>query len=333
MILRVLKGTRPGVILLTVIIILAVWVSAFIKLPPGSLYQHGSDYMPLYRLLVFLTGSNPLIGTSFSFLLVCILAFLLVNFNTNVYFINERTLLPAAIYALLTGIFPQNQCLNPVIPASVFLMAAIIKIMEGYHKPGIAYNFFDAGILISTGSLFYVNLIWFGLLVLVGIILLRTGNLTEFLISLLGLITPYLITFGIYYSLGENLQSLLLLIKNNLLGRSEGFIFTRIYTVVLLITGLIALVSIIYLYLEIDKKKIKSRKTFHLLAFALLISLGTYFLIPSVSVEMVWLLSIPVSYFMTHYFLFTRGRTVPDVFFSIFLLAVMLVQVLHIINV
>ena len=89
--------------------------------------------------------------------------------------------------------------MNPVIPASIFLMMAIMRIMDGYHKTGTAYNYFDAGLLISTGSLFYANLIWFGLLVIIGIALLRTGNLKEIVISIFGLLTPYLITFGLYY--------------------------------------------------------------------------------------------------------------------------------------
>ena len=65
-------------------------------------------------------------------------------------------------------------------------MLAIMRIMDGYHISGTAYNYFDAGLLISIGSLFYANLIWFGLLVIIGIALLRTGNLKEILISVLG---------------------------------------------------------------------------------------------------------------------------------------------------
>ena len=75
--------------------------------------------------------------------------------------------------------------------------------MEAYRIQGIAYNFFDAGILIGIGSLFYANLIWFGLLVIIGIALLRTGNIKEIAISFIGLLTPYIMTFGIYYVLGK----------------------------------------------------------------------------------------------------------------------------------
>ncbi len=101
------------------------------------------------------------------------------------------------MYILFSGFFPSLQTLNPVIPAAVFLMLAIRRIMDGYRKQGTAYNFFDAGILISTGSLFYGDLIWFGLLVIIGIVILRSVNLLELLTALLGLLTPYLIAFRI----------------------------------------------------------------------------------------------------------------------------------------
>ncbi len=101
--------------------------------------------------------------------MVSLMAFLLVNFNTTVFFIHERTFLPALIYILFGGFFPDHQLLNPVLPASIFLMLAVMRIMESYHITGTAYSYFDAGILISTGSLFYANLIWFGLIVIIGI--------------------------------------------------------------------------------------------------------------------------------------------------------------------
>jgi len=59
--------------------------------------------------------------------------------------------------------------------------------MDGYAQTGTAYNYFDAGILSVPEVCFMRNLIWFGLLVIIGIALLRTGNAKEIVISVLGL--------------------------------------------------------------------------------------------------------------------------------------------------
>jgi hypothetical protein len=329
MLLRLFKGTGPGVMFFIIITLVAVWISAFLNAQTDSLSPYETNPMPLYILMKIVIGSNHFLGVLFSFSMVSLIAFLLVNFNTNVFFINERTFLPALIYILISGLFPKCQLLNPALPASIFLILAVIRIVDSYRKPGTAYNFFDAGILISTGSLFYANLIWFGLLLIIGIAILRTGNFREIAISVIGLITPYLIAFGIYYVTGLDLAALLSLIEDNLFGRSGDFIFSRLTIVVLIYTGLIILLSIVYLFMGLNSKKIKSRKTFSLLNWVFLISMAVYIVLPSVSVEIVWLTGIPVSYFLTHYFVFVKKKIVPEIFFSVLFALILLIQIFN----
>jgi hypothetical protein len=255
------------------------------------------------------------------------MAFLMVNLNTTVFFINERTFLPALIYILLSGLFPQYQLLNPAIFGAVFLMLAIRRIMESYRVQGIAYNFFDAGILIGLGSLFYANLIWFGLLVIIGIALLRTEGSKEIAISVIGLLTPFVLTFGIYYVSGKNVKDLLSLLEYNLFGKPADYVFTRLTIGAILFAGLSTLVCIVYLVMLMNTKKIKSRKTFSLLLWVFLISVGVYFLVPSVSVEIVWIMGIPISYFWTHYFVFVKKKLVTELIFSLFFVLILLIQI------
>jgi hypothetical protein len=284
--------------------------------------------MPLYALLQHITGgSYP--GLILSLLMVSAIALLLVSFNTSLFFINERTFLPALIFILFSGLFPDCQYMNPVIPASLFLMLSVRRIMDGYRKPGIAYNFFDAALLIATGSLFYANLIWFWLLVLIGIALLRTGNIKEIGLSVVGLITPYLITTGIYYVMGKNPLSLLVLIGDNLFGAADSCEFDRLTVVVLIFVGLLVLVSMLYLVMNLRTKKIRSRQTFSLLLWIFIITLAIYIFIPSVSIELVYLAGLPVSYFLTHYFLFVRKRIVPELLFTFYFILILLIQVFY----
>ncbi len=159
-------------------------------MPSAAVYDDQPDASLRYSEISY--GNTPVAGVIFSFVILFLILFLLVNFNTSQFFINERTFLPATLYILFSALFPQCQVLNPVLPAVVFLMLAIRRIMDSYRKPDIAYNFFDAGILISIGSLFYANMIWFGLLVIVGIAIIRTGNIKEIGIAILGLVTPYI---------------------------------------------------------------------------------------------------------------------------------------------
>lgn len=326
MLLRLFRGTTPGVIFLITITFIAVWLGAIIHPAEVHSSQFNSDPMPLYGLLYSIVGNSNFLGVALSIVIVVAISVLLVNFNTSSFFINERTYLPALFYILAGAIFPECQTLNPALPAALFLMLALIRIMDGYRKPGVANNFFDAGILVSTGSLFYANLIWFGLLVIIGIMLIRTVNLSEILITIMGLLAPYLITFGIYYVIGKDIRGLVTVIAENFFLRSEGYFYSMITIIALIVATLVLIVSISHLVSLLNTKKIKSRKTFSLLIWAFLLAVTINFIMPTVSVQIVWITAIPVSYFLTHFFLFTKKKLMSEIILSLLFLMVLIIQ-------
>lgn len=327
MLLRQFKGNATGTILLIIVTLLLVWASAFIKLQSHFSLYFDLDPMPLYGMLSSLVGTHPLPGIFFTLALVSLMAFSMVNLNTTLFFINQRTLLPAVIYILLSGLFPQYQLMNPAIFSAMFLMLAIRRIMDSYRVPGIAYNFFDAGIFIGIGSLFYADLIWFGLLVIIGMLLLRTGNIKEIFIAVIGIATPFILTFGIYYVLGRDVENLWSIIGYNLFGRPDSYVFTPLTIVAISIIGLITLVSMVHLLMLMNTKKIKSRKTFFLFLWLFLISVVVYIVLPTVSVEIIWIIGIPVSYFLAHYFVFIKKKLIPEIFFSVLYILILVVQI------
>ncbi len=330
MILRIFKGTDPGVILLIIITLGLLWIGAFANPQSSGPFIYETSPMPLYSLVKYFLAGNQIAGTIFTLVLLSVILFLISGFNTAVFFINERTYLPVIIYLLLTAVFPVNQKLNPVLPAAIFLILAMMRIMDAYRRQGIAYNFFDAGILISIGSLFYANMIWFGMLLFAGIVMLRTINFSEIALSLLGLITPFVVVTGLFYVLDRDLGLLLSDFTDNLFKDNSGYKFDRITVVVLIYAALILLVSLGFLSNQLNAKKIKARKTYFLLFWVFGISLLLYFLLPSVSIEMMWLTGVPSCYFMAHYFVFVKKKLFPEVLFTGLFLIVLLAQILNI---
>jgi hypothetical protein len=329
MLLRLFRGSGFAEVFFISLTALLIWAYAFYDPHLSASFCYDTDPMPLYAMLREIIGENALYGVIFSFVLVMLMSFLINNFNTSQFFINERTFLPGAIYILITGIFPDHQVLNPVLPASVFLMIAIRRIMDAYRKPGTAYNFFDASLLIGTGFLFYANMVWFALLVIIGIAILRTANVKEFIISVIGLITPPFITVGIYYAAGKNISSLPQVLNNNLFSVTGEYNFSTLVIIGLIMLGLISLVSLIYLLSVMNVKKIKSRKIFTELNWVLIITLVVYFTVPSASVELIWLAGIPVSYILAHYFIFSKKKLLPEIFFAVLFILVVFFQIWH----
>lgn len=330
MFLKQFKGTGPGVIIFIFIVSLAVWISQFLDPKLASFQQFDDNPMPFFGLLISVTGFNPLAGVIFSYMLVLLVSGLLVSLNTSVFFIGQRTFLPAIIFVLFSGLFPVQQILNPVLPAAVFLIIALRRIIEAYKIQGVAHTFFDAGLLISIGSLFYASLIWFGVLLIIGILILRPGNFKELIISFLGLITPWFITFGVYYVTGKDINTLLSMITYNLFLKESAFVFSGLDIASVAFMVFFVFICLIYLLSVINVKKIKSRKTFNLFIWTLIIPLICYFVLKSVSIEIIWLTAIPASYIMSHYLIFAKKRFFPSLFFNLFLLLIILKQVLYV---
>lgn len=324
------RGVTPDVVILIVIISIIIWTGAFLNPHSPSSDDFTTRPMPLFSLLLLVTDFNVVVSVITAYLLVLLTAFLLVNFNTSIFFIGERTFLPALIFVLFSGLFPEQQIMNPVLPAAIFLILSLRRIIESYKTQGTAYSLFDAGFLLSVGSLFYANFLWFGLLVFVGIALLRTGNLREIVISILGLATPWFLLYGFYYVLGKDLNDLNELIRYNLSGKDPGYVISRVTISVLVINAIILLISFANLISVINKKKIRSRKTFVLLIWTFLIAIGTVIFARSVSVEIFWLAAVPACYIISHYFAFAeRKRIIPKIYFLVLFLTIALVQVLH----
>jgi hypothetical protein len=329
MLVRIFKGNSPGTIILIAVMILAAWLSAFIH-PSGQMgARFDSTAMPLYGLLVQATGESLIIRSSVAFLFTAGLIFLMTYFNTRDFFINERTFLPAMFYGLTPAFIPGFQQLNPAQPAAVLLILMLIRIMDSYRKPGLANNFFDAGILLSTGSLFYANVLWFGIIVIIGIVLIRSVTVSEVLIGIIGIITPYFLLAGIYYVTGKDLMAMYNLLRENLIGKVESFHYTRLEIGSAAVYSIITLIAFVYLLSHLGGKKVKSRQTFSLLIWTFLLTVTVYVVIPSASAEVLWLTAIPASYFLTHYFVFVRKGIIPQILLAIFLLTLAVVQIIY----
>ena len=79
----------------------------------------------------------------------------------------------------------------------------------------------------------------------------------------------------------------------------------------------------------INAKKIKSRKTFVLLFWTLGIIVAEYFIFKSVSVEIFWLAAIPPTYFLSHYFVFSRKKILPEIMLSVLFILALVVQIVN----
>ncbi|MDT8401613.1 MAG: DUF6427 family protein [Bacteroidales bacterium] len=325
MLLKIYRGTGPATILLIIISLLLVWLQPLLNPVESSVYN---DYpAPLYSLVLNLLEGRVYAGIIFSMLLIVAIAIYLVNFNTRLFFINERTFLPASLYVILTGYMTGNQVLNPVLPASLLLLFSIDRLIVSYRKPGIAYSLFDASMIIGIAVLFYTNIIWFYVLIIIGMSLFRSFHIRELLISFFGLLTPIIILYAFYYLAGRDIAWLNNLIVESLFRDVPEASWSPAFIIVSSVNLLIFLVALFHMWSIFNTKKVRSRKIFSLLTWMVVLTVLIYFLAPAATVILMYVLLIPLVYILTHYLVTMRNKKIANYVFAIIFLSVLFLQV------
>ena len=322
MILRLFKSKQPATIVLIIITGMLAWFRPFFDAGIHRSFPFDSDPMPLYHLLTLILWHNHYFRVLFAFIFIVLTGFLLVRLNTRFIIINERTNLPALFYILLSSSIVGLNRLNPVIFGALFLLLAIDRVLESYKQEGLSYRYFEASLLLAIGSLFYADLIFFVFILWVALVMFRPFYWREWLFTILGVMIPYLFLFSYYYlndiSFSESLQR----ITTNILPEHTAFSFKRPYTIFLIyLFFLIAIVSE-FMIKHFPTKKIQARKTFMLFFWLFLSTIAIYLLIPSSSIELIYVLAIPVSFVLSHYFVFARSRWLPEALFIILLILI-----------
>ena len=128
------------------------------------------------------------------------------------------------------------------------------------------------------------------------------------------------------------MNSLLSAVNYNLFTKENYYSIPTITLVALIMSGLIILIAVAHLLSVINSKKIKSRKTFILLFWTFFIAVSIEVLFKSVSAEIHYLTAIPVSYFLSHYFVITKKKLLPEIMIAVLFVLVAVVQIVNLVK-
>jgi hypothetical protein len=127
------------------------------------------------------------------------IALLLLQLNHVFSIIRNQTLLPALFYLLLICITPLNPDLSGNI-AALCIIVCYFFLFQSYQQPESQANALNISMILTLGSLFWVQLLFFLPIFWYGFYRFRSFNLRVFLASLTGIAVVYLfvLTFSIY---------------------------------------------------------------------------------------------------------------------------------------
>lgn len=323
---RFFRGSGAGQTTVLIIFAAALWAEYFIS-PPVVLQSLGGEPMPLWKLVTDALSGLPLLAVIISFAMMIIVSFVMTRFNTTVFFIPRRTLFPGLFFILFYSAFPGEMVLNPVLPASLLAMTAIWRMVSSYRLNGMAFNFFDAALLISLAAMFYAGSLWLVPLTVIGALLLRKPDMREISLSVAGALLPWVILYAVWYVTGGSISNLSETIRHNLFDTMPSVYWSRTLIILLGVIALNFLPALFYLFREMPTLKIKSRKTFELLLWMLVICAAAYTFVPAVSIEMDALAAIPLAFIMANYFVFTRRVAVTELLFWLMVVMIVIMRV------
>jgi hypothetical protein len=320
--IRLFRRSGAGPVLLLILAALGLWGNILIS-PPGLADTLDRQAMPLWDLIVRALEGSPLMAVILSFVLVLTVAVVAVRFNTAIFFIPSRTILPALLFILLYSLFPGEMVLNPALPASLLILAALWRMISSYRVNGMSFKFFDAALMISSAGLFYAGSVWFILIVFIGALILRSPDARELILALFGALLPWIVLYAIWYVTGGDPAELTETILSNLFGQAPSVYWSRTLIILLIVAGLNLLPALLYLAREMPTYKIRSRKTYEIFIWLLVISATIYISVPAVSAELMAIAALPLSFIMANYMAFTRRVVTTEILFWI--MAIMIV--------
>jgi len=325
MLLKALKSNQPYHFLLIPIIATALWIRSFMN-PVSYTFYPGEDMMLLYQPIKSVLINNPLASHILALIFTILIAFLILKLNVQYAFIRSKTFLPSSLFILITGGISDIHAMHPVYPAALFLVLAIDRIFSSFDKEVIHSNAFDAGVFLSIGSLFYLNLAFFFPILWIGFIIVRPNvNWREYILTTLGFSLPWLATLA-YFQITGRTDELLHTLETNVTSHQ---IFLREGLPIQIYIGYLVLLTLlgsIFLLSQYDGKKISSRKYFKVFFWIFLISCILIITVPAVSQEIMIVLAIPLTYLISNYLVFMKRQTWGEVFLYLLTAGVIYMQ-------
>jgi hypothetical protein len=301
MLYKILTGDRFLTATIIFLLALGIWMPAFLS-PEIVMDGTGAANMPLYGLIGPMLEGNVLVSKLLAFAMLLFEAVMLVRINARYILVQQKTFLPALFFIIIASHSPALLQWNPVLPAAIFVMMTLSVIFNSYRDEPNSYRYFEAGMLLGLGSLFYAPLIYLLVFIWIAGLVQRPFYWREYVFPLLGLMVPFAVVFATLFILNKSIPEFLLALKSN-------FIFTLgfpryhwvYYAFAVYLAVLIAIASV-YLLKVFQFRKIYIRDYFMVLFWLFIIASLIFLFFTGFNLGLSYLIAISMSYLLTNYF-------------------------------
>ena len=317
MIISFFKAQQPLVFILLPLALLVIWIFS------GFQYFTvvADNGMPLYSLFMSLTNNWPAWLLVFlGYLLVCSQC-LHLNAILNKYeVLYKASYLPALFYLLFSAILPQFVVFHPILFVNTIMLFVFEKILRLYKNNLPLSLDFDSCLLISLASLFYFPAALFALLFFISLSILKPFSWRDWVVGLLGLLTPYFFAFVIFFLKDQWREFLDFILSTPIREKMEiRDLVPKAYQVTILVAGAFFLAALLKLRNNFYKNDIRTRNYQQVIIVFFLTSAGSALLTRENMLFKLSAMTIPLSVIVSNYFLSIKKRWWAEILFYILL--------------
>jgi len=306
---------------LLLIISLLLWLDVFIN--PGQIAKTENP-SPLFYQIYKLLENHYWINTILAFLILLSEGIFLNYIIRNENFISRNSYLPMLIFFILMSSSTNLLTITPALFSNLFLILSLRIIFNFYDEEEPFLQVFNAGFFIAIASLFYLPSAIFLLLFWISFFVFSQYTWRNWLISIIGFITPYLFLI-VYYFWFDKLEifvdNYLMFFMNFNSPIADYSIFAYVFLISFVF---LLLLSLNNLLLKLNEKVIKIRKLSLILIWFIVFAIFSFVYAGSNLIIHSTILFIPASVIIANYFFYVKKLFWVNVLFTIMLLAIFL---------
>ena len=227
-----------------------------------------------------------------------------VTFNkllNNQRLIQRSTHLPAMSYLLITSFFAEWNILSAPLVINTLLIWVWAKMSSLHNNPNAKSTLFNIGIVIGIATFFYFPSIAFAALIIFALLLTRPPRFAEWLIPVLGFITPWYLLFS-WLFLTNKLYSFQVpgIVINYPLAAQNNEQYTGM---LMILTAAVA--GGFFVQWNARRQIVQVRKSWGLMLLYVIVALFIPFLNNSLNFQYWILATVPLSAFIACFFFYT----------------------------
>lgn len=266
-------------------------------------------------------GENVMI----TLVLTLLQAFFLNRIINHFNFLGKPNFLTALLFMTLVSLFTPFLVLSPPLICNFIAIWMLGKLFNIYKQQEIKGLMYDLGMIVAIGSLIYFPFMVMMLLLWISLVIFRPFNWREWLTPLLGFSTIYFLLGVIYYWIGR-LQEFYAIFKP--LGYSfPTELSLNVYDYLVVVPVLVALLFFLFILKDhFFKSVVHLRKSFQLLFFMILLTLGSFYLNDHITVNHFLLCAPPIAIYLAFYFTNSKSKWTYEILYMVIIATILYFQ-------